>query len=140
VAHLAYYVKERAAVALEIPEVAEARIPFEAAVGMIRQLARENAVKIAKVRATHGRRSSKWDPWARVVILHCDAAETVSLRTAIHEFCHALDGKLRPHSARWHDSIFMSIVLDYCRVARARGWHLPTPPVAALSRSPEVTP
>lgn len=121
---LAYYDRERSSLAASFPEIAAATVPFPVACVLIKRLARENAVSILSIEPTSGRRRSVWYPQSRTIKLNVAPNGTVGVRTAIHEFAHALDGKLRPNSARWHDSTFMSIVLDYCRIVQARGLHL----------------
>lgn len=118
-----FYGKERDLISTKHPDLNAAPCTFEDARTLILRLAKEHGVRIDEVRKTSGRRGSFWRSRERRVVLN--AAE--GWPTAIHEFAHALDDKLRPESHRWHDSAFLDLVDDLCRVVEARGWHKSIP-------------
>lgn len=123
-ARLVYYARERASVAASFPDLALAPCDFDSACDLIWRLAAEYRVSISEILETTGTRRSMWKPHEKTILLNVDY---LGWRTAIHEFAHALDEKLRPHSARWHDGKFFELVMDLCRITIERGWHRSIP-------------
>ena len=139
-ADLLYYAKERASVAASFPVFITTPCDFRDAKILIERLAKEHEVRIDSIVPTSGNRNSHWNPRRREIRLNVwKKSVNESWRTAIHEFAHALDDKLRPNAARWHDGPFMDLVLDLCGVIVERGWHLSIPIERAIAEAAEFT-
>lgn len=134
-ADLAYYGKEHERRHEMFPELVAAPCTFADACILIRRLAEENGVRIYRIERTSGRRNSVWYETERRIVLNAGANDAVSWGTAIHEFAHALDHKIRPKSSRRHDTAFMDLVLDLCRIVRDRQWHISIPAERKVAES-----
>ncbi len=126
----AYYRKER----LRHAEAGRVRLTFREVRRILRLLAYEHEVPLRHVRRVRGRRSCTFNPRTWTITINEDWS---NLRTAIHEFAHALDWKLRGgrlRGRRWHTKFHADLVDDLLRALRARGWYVQVPPPAPWMR------
>lgn len=114
-AWLEYYKRENE----RHPALHSAGITFEDATEVIGRLAKEYEIEVRGIDRTSGRRSSCWDGGSRRVVLNCDGLNWLLV---LHEFAHAVEGKLRTGFKRCHNAAHADIVDALARAVVERGW------------------